>query len=170
MIKRPQPDEYAQYAANYIAKVPDTPILETLEHLKESSYSFFSQLTEEQANYAYAEGKWTLKQVLGHMIDTERVFSFRAFCFSRGEKAAFPGFEQDDYVNNGGFETRSIRSLADEFKAVREATMFLYNAFTEEQSLLKGTASNNPVSVRALVYMTAGHELYHLGLIREKYI
>jgi hypothetical protein len=170
MIKRPQPDEYSAYAAGYVAKVPDGPILEVLEYLKESTYNFFSRMTDEQADHAYAEGKWTLKQVLGHMIDTERFFSFRAFCFSRGDKSPLPGFEQDDYVNGANFDTRSIQSLAHEFKAVREANLYLYSSFTEEQSLMTGTANNNPVSVRALVYMTAGHELYHLDLIKERYI
>jgi uncharacterized damage-inducible protein DinB len=170
MIKKPQPDEYSAYAAGYVNKVPNGPILEVLEYLKESTYNFFSRMTDEQADYAYAEGKWTLKQVLGHMIDTERFFAFRAFCFSRGDKNPLPGFEQDDYVNGAVFEGRSIQSLANEFKAVREATLFLYSSLTDEQSLMIGTANNNPVSVRALVYMTAGHELYHLDLIKERYL
>src|ERR1700749_4674808 len=100
MIKKPQPDEYAPYAASYVNKVPNGPVLEILEYLKESTYNFFSRMTEEQANYAYAEGKWTIKEVLGHMIDTERVFSFRALCFSRGEQNPLPGFDQDDYVRH----------------------------------------------------------------------
>jgi uncharacterized damage-inducible protein DinB len=170
MIKKPQPDEYSAYAAGYVNKVPNGPVLEVLEYLKESTYNFFSRMTDEQADHAYAEGKWTLKQVLGHMIDTERFFAFRAFCFSRGDKSPLPGFDQDDYVNGATFETRSVQSLAKEFKAVREANLFLYSSFTEEQSLMIGTANNNPVSVRALVYMTAGHELYHLELIKERYI
>jgi hypothetical protein len=170
MISKPQPDEYAPYAAGYINKVPNGPVLEILDYLKESTYNFFSRMTTEQADHAYAEGKWTLKQVLGHMIDTERVFAFRAFVFSRGEQQHFPGFDQDQYVQNATFETRSIQDLAHEFKIVRESSLFIYRSLTEEQSLLKGTASNHPVSVRALVYMTAGHELYHLDLIKENYI
>jgi len=169
-INKPQPSEYAPYAAGYVNAVPEGSVLKILEQLKDSSYNFFSGLTDEQADYAYAEGKWTLKQVLGHMIDTERVFAFRALCFSRGEQQHFPGFDQDDYVRNSTFDTRSIQDLAHEFKTVRESSLFLYRSLTEEQSLLKGTASNYPTSVRALVYMTAGHELYHLDLIKERYI
>jgi len=170
MITKPQPDEYAAYAAPYIAKVPAGPIIEILEYLGDNTYNFFSRMTAAQAGYAYAEGKWTLKEVLGHLVDTERVFAFRAMAFSRGDKSPLPGFEQDDYVANAEFAGRSIQSLASEFKAVRESNIYLYSSFTEEQSRLFGTANNNPVSVRALVYMTAGHELHHVGIVKEKYI
>lgn len=170
MITKPQPGEYPPYAKKYIDKVPGGPVLEILEYLQESTYNFFSRITAEQAGYAYAEGKWTLKEVLGHIIDTERVFAFRALCFSRGDANPLPGFEQEDYVRHATFDTRSIQDLAKEFKAVREANMYLFNSFTDEQSMLKGVASNNPVSVRALVYMCAGHELYHLDLVKELYI
>jgi hypothetical protein len=170
MINKPQPGEYASYAAGYIAKVPNGPVIEILEYLKQSTYNFFSRITTEQADYAYAEGKWTLKQVLGHMIDTERVFSFRVLCFSRGDKNSLPGFDQEEYVAASTFDTRTIQDLANEFKSLREANIYLYSALTDEQSLKMGIASNHPVSVRALVYMTAGHELYHLELIKELYI
>jgi len=170
MINKPQPGEYASYAAGYIAKVPNGPVIEILEYLKQSTYNFFSRITTEQADYAYAEGKWTLKQVLGHMIDTERVFSFRVLCFSRGDKNSLPGFDQEDYVAASTFDSRTIQDLANEFKSLREANIYLYSALTDEQSLKMGIASNHPVSVRALVYMTAGHELYHLELIKELYI
>jgi len=170
MINKPQPGEYASYAAAYVAKVPNGPVIEILEYLKQSTYNFFSRITTEQADYAYAEGKWTLKQVLGHMIDTERVFSFRALCFSRGDKNPLPGFDQEEYVAASTFDARTIQDLANEFKALREANVYLYSSFTDDQSQMMGIASNHPVSVRALVYMTAGHELYHLDLIKELYI
>jgi uncharacterized damage-inducible protein DinB len=170
MINKPQPGEFAPYAAGYIAKVPSGPIIEILEYLKDSTYNFFARMTAEQADYAYAEGKWTLKQVLGHMIDTERVFSFRVLCFSRGDKNALAGFDQEEYIASSTYDTHSIQELANEFKALRAATLFLYSALTDEQSEMKGLASDHLVSVRALVYMTAGHELYHLDLIKNLYI
>jgi uncharacterized damage-inducible protein DinB len=170
MISKPTPDEYAPYAANYIASVPDGDIIEILEKLKDSSYQFYSGISEEQADYAYAEGKWTLKQVLGHIIDTERFFSFRAFCFSRGEQSPLPGFEQADYVENATFNTRTMQDLADEYKTVRESSLYIYRSLSNEQALRKGIASTYVFSVRALVYLTAGHELYHLGLIKERYL
>ena len=170
MISKPQPDEFAPYALAYANKVPNGPILEILEYLKDSTYNFFSRMTAGQADYAYAEGKWTLKEVLGHLIDAERFFSFRAFCFSRGEQHEMFGFEQDDYVRHATFDTRTIQDLAAEFKTVRESSLYIYNSLTPEQQLIKGTASGHVVSVRGLVYLTAGHELYHLDIIKEKYI
>ena len=170
MITKPQHDEYPAYAAGYVAKVPGGPILEILEYLRDNTFNFFSRMTDAQAKYAYAEDKWTLKQVLGHMIDTERIFAYRALCISRGDKISLPGFDQDDYMATSVFDDRSIQSLAAEFKAVRESNIFLYNSFTDEQSLIVGTANNNPISVRAIVYMTVGHELHHVDIVKEKYI
>ena len=169
MIPKPQPDEYPKFAEAYVSSVTTTNVLELLEESRHTVYSLFSTMSEEKAMHAYADGKWTLKQVLGHMIDTERTFAYRAFCFSRNN-VELPGFDQDIYVNNTDFNSRNIQSLADEYKVTRESTMFLYNAFSEEQLLRRGIASNSPVTVRGLVYMTAGHELYHLKLIREKYL
>jgi len=170
MINKPQPGEFAPWTEAYIAKVPHGPILEILEYLKDSTYNFFSRMTAEQADITYAEGKWTIKQVLAHMIDTERVFAYRALCFARGEKQPLPGFDQDDYMAYTNVEARTMQDLASEFKAVRESTLYLYNSFTDEQALFIGTASGYPVSVRAIVYITAGHELHHLDILKEKYI
>lgn len=170
MINRPQPNEYLPYFETYIGKVPyGADVMELLEQLQTSSYNLFSNLTEEQAMYAYVEGKWTIKQVVGHMIDTERVFAFRAFCFSR-ENGTLPGFDQDVYVNNTDFNTRSIQSLATEFRTIRESTLYLYGHLSAQQLERIGTANSNPVSVKALVYMTAGHELHHLQIVKERYL
>ncbi len=169
MIPKPQPDEYPKFAEGYVSIVPTTNVLELLEESKNTVYNLFSNMREEKAMYAYADGKWTLKQVLGHMIDTERTFAYRAFCFSRNN-VELPGFDQDIYVNNTDFNSRTIQSLADEYKVTRESNLFLYRSFSEEQLLRRGIASNSPVTVRGLVYMTAGHEIYHLKLIRERYL
>ncbi|HTE00472.1 MAG TPA: DinB family protein [Mucilaginibacter sp.] len=169
MITKPQPEEYNPYYVTYIAKVPDGDVIELLKQLKESSYELFSKLSNEQANHAYAEGKWTLKEALGHMIDTERVFAFRAFCFSR-EYSELPGFDQEVYINNSNFNDRSIQDLASEFRVTRESNLYLFRSLTEEQLNRKGIASGNPATVRALVYMVAGHELHHLGIIKERYL
>ncbi|TSD64940.1 DinB family protein [Inquilinus sp. KBS0705] len=170
MISRPQPDDYSPYAAGYVAAVPDgADVMELLEANQTQTYNLFSNMTEEQAMHAYAEGKWTLKEVLGHMIDTERVFSFRAFVFSR-EDISLPGFDQETYVNSTDFNSRSIQSLAAEFRAVREATLYLFGSLSQEQLNRHGVASGNLVKVSALVYITAGHELYHLKLIKDRYL
>jgi len=169
MIHRPQPNEYPTFAQEYINSVPNENVLELLEDTKLVTYDLFRNLSEDQAMHAYAEGKWTLKQVLGHMIDTERTFAYRALCFSRNN-IELPGFDQEIYVNNTDFNSRSIQSLADEYKVTRESNLYLYRSFSEDQLLRGGKASGHPVTVRGLVYMTAGHEQYHLKLIKERYL
>src|SRR5471030_1009439 len=169
MIKRPQPDEYAEFYAGYINLVGNGPILEILDYLKESTYNFFVRLDPGKAGYAYAEGKWTVKQVLGHMIDAERTFAYRVLCFSR-EEIALPGFDQDVYAIKATFDTRSLDDLASEFKTVRESNLYLFRSLSEEQVTQKGIASGNPVSVRALIYITAGHELHHIKILKDRYL
>lgn len=169
MINRPQPDEYSAFAARYVDLVGKGPIVEILEYLQQSTYNFFTRLDPEKAAYAYAEGKWTIKQVLGHMADTERVFAYRALVFSR-EAVELPGFDQDVYMEKATFNTRSLEDLADEFKTVRESSLYLFRSFSEEQQMQKGVASGNPVSVRALAYMIAGHEMHHIKILKERYL
>ena len=168
MISKPNTNEYAPFSAGYVNRVPDTHVVELLERLMELSYKLFSGLTDEQANYAYAPGKWNVKQALGHMIDTERTFAYRALVFSRNA-VELPGFDQDVYVNNTDFNSRSIQDLAAEFKATRLSNIYMIKGFSEEQLLRTGIASNHLFSVRALVYMIAGHEMYHLHTFKELY-
>src|SRR3569833_425526 len=169
MISRPQPDEYPPFASVYVGNVETTNVIELLNESRDSTYKLFSYISDEQAIHAYAPGKWTLKQVLGHMIDTERTFTYRAFVFSRNN-IELPGFDQQIYVANTDFNSRPIQDLALEFTAVRESTLYLFRSISEDQLLRKGSASGSPVSVRGLVYMTAGHELHHLKLISERYM
>jgi uncharacterized damage-inducible protein DinB len=169
MIARPQPDEYSAFAARYVDLVGNGPIIEILEYLQQMTYNFFLRIDPDKASYAYAEGKWTLKQVLGHMTDTERVFSYRALVFSR-EAIELPGFDQDVYMEKATFNERSLEDLAEEFRTVREATLYLLKSLTEDQTKQKGIASGNPVSVRGLAYMIAGHEMHHIKILKEKYL
>jgi uncharacterized damage-inducible protein DinB len=169
MINKPQPDEYASFHITYVKHVPESDIIELLEQLKESTYNLFNNLDENKANYAYAEGKWTLKEVLGHMIDTERTFAYRVLYFSR-EFVELPGFDQDIYVNNANFDSRTIQDLAAEFKTTRESNLYLIRSLSDEQLNKKGIASGYLVSVRALVYIMAGHELHHLKIVKEIYL
>ncbi len=168
MISRPTPDEYSPFAAGYVALVPDEDVIEKLEQLKSTSYQLFSSLTQEQANYAYAAGKWTVKQALGHMIDTERTFAYRALVFSRNH-IELPGFDQDIYVAANDLSAISIKDLAEEFKATRQANLYMIKALGAEQLLRDGIASGARFTVRAFVYMLAGHELHHLNIFRERY-
>ncbi|MDR3697015.1 DinB family protein [Mucilaginibacter sp.] len=169
MIKRPQPDEYSAFAARYVDLVGNGPIIEILEYLQQMTYNFFLRIDPDKAAYAYAEGKWTIKQVVGHITDTERVFAYRALAFSR-EAVELPGFDQDVYMAKSTFNTRSLEDLANEYNTVRESTLYLLRSFTEEQTTQKGIASGNPVSVRALAYMIAGHEMHHIKLLKERYL
>src|ERR1700753_771318 len=139
MIERPQPDEYSAFAARYADLVGNGPIIEILEYLQQMNYNFFLRIDPDKASYAYAEGKWTIKQVLGHMCDTERVFAYRALAFSR-EAVELPGFDQDVYMMNTTFNERKLEDLAEEFKTIREATLFLLKSLTEEQTKKKGIA------------------------------
>ena len=168
MISKPSPNEYSPFAAGYVGLVPSSNVIELLEQLMESSHQLFSNLNDEQAAYAYAPGKWTVKQALGHMIDTERTFAYRALVFSRNH-IELPGFDQDVYVNNTNFNSRSIQDLAAEFKAARLSNIYMIRGFSEQQLLRTGIASNHLFSVKAFVYMLAGHELHHLNVFKEKY-
>jgi hypothetical protein len=169
MISRPQPNEYPAYAAVYVSHVGEGPILEILKQEQQNTYDFFMGLGADKENYAYAEGKWTVKEVLGHMVDTERVFVYRALAFSR-ESIELPGFDQDVYLAHSTYNTRTLEDIANEFKAVRESSLYLFASITDEQSTQKGIASGNPVSVRALAYLTAGHALHHIKILKEKYL
>lgn len=168
MISKPNPDEYSPFAAGYVGLVPDENVIEKLEQLMTSSYQLFSTLTDEQAAYAYAPGKWTVKQALGHMIDTERTFAYRAMVFSRNH-IELPGFDQDVYVANNDLSGRSIKDFAEEFKATRLSNLYMIKALSDDQLSRDGVASNARFTVRAFVYMIAGHELHHLNIFKERY-
>jgi uncharacterized damage-inducible protein DinB len=169
MINRPQPDEYSDFAARYVDMVGSGPIIEILEYLQQMNYNFFLRLDPDKASYAYAEGKWTIKQVLGHMCDTERIFAYRALVFSR-ESITLPGFDQDVYMEGTTFNHRSLESLAKEFNTIRETTLYLLRSLTEEQTMRKGIASGSTFSVRAYAYMIAGHEMHHIKILKERYL
>ena len=169
MINRPNPDEYSEYAGRYVNLVGNDPILEILERQKEESYKLFTSLSADKASYAYADGKWTIKQVVGHMADTERVFAYRALVFSR-ESITLPGFDQDVYMEQATFNSRPLEDLANELKTVRESSLYLFRSLTEQQSTQKGIASGSPFSVRAYAYMIAGHEMHHWNILKERYL
>jgi uncharacterized damage-inducible protein DinB len=170
MIDKPQPGEYAPFAAGYIALVSEGDVTERLEQQQQISFELFSQLSDEKAGYAYADGKWTIKEVLGHLIDAERVFVYRAMCIARGEQQSLPGFEQDDYVAQSAVSRRNIREMAEEFKILREANLYFVKSLSTEQANRLGMANSKPTSVRALIHIMAGHELHHLIILKERYL
>jgi len=170
-IEKPKDGEFPSYANMYIQLLPDDGLL--LEHLKANflaTKELILSVNEEKLNYRYAENKWTIKEILVHVIDDERIYAYRALRFARNDKTELPGFEQDDYTLYSQANTRSIESIFEEYKAVRDATIALFNGLPEDSFLRMGTANNNKSTVRALAYHIAGHELHHMNIIKEKYL
>ena len=171
MIRKPQPGEYSPHAAGYVALAIDTDnIIKLLTDLMDSTGELFGSLPEDKHLYAYAPGKWTIKQVLGHMIDTERVFSYRAVCFARGEQQNLPGFEQDDYEANNNSNDREMADLLREFVMLRLSNIYFFQSLNEEQAWRLGSANGYPATAGAMAYVMAGHELYHLAILKERYL
>ncbi len=168
-IGRPEPGEYAPYYERYISLVEGEDILSTLDNQRRQTMLLLSGRDEEDGNFRYAPGKWSAKEVLGHLCDTERIFAYRALRIARGDTTPLPGFEQDDYVRNGPFASRSIGDLIEEFIAVRRATLSLLRNLDEPAWMRRGVTNKNEVTVRALAYMIAGHELHHRKILEEKY-
>lgn len=167
-MNRPQTQEYPEWVNRYISLV-EGDVLEILEKQATDFTNFIHNLIE-KADYAYAPGKWTLKELVGHMIDTERILVFRLLCFARGEKMQLPGFEEDDYVANAHFKDRSLFSLGEEFALLRKANLYLFNSLNETELSRIGNANGKSISVRALVYMIAGHVIHHTTVIKERYL
>jgi len=162
------PSEHGSYFGTYIDLVPEADIVDLLATQIDDTVRLLSSLSEEQARFRYAPNKWSLKQVVGHLIDVERIFVYRALRFSRNEAVALPGFEQDDYVAAANFDQRTLRELAEEFRAVREATVCFFKGLTDAMMLRTGTASETTLSVRAVAYIPAGHERHHLNILRQR--
>jgi hypothetical protein len=166
--QKPDASEYAPYYARYVATVPAGDIVETLNTQLAATLAFVGGVGEERSGEPMAPGKWSLKQVVGHIADTERVMSYRALCIARGDTTPLPSFDQDAYVRTAGSNERSLASLADELTDVRRATVRLLDTLPAEAWDRRGTASDNPVSVTGLAHIMAGHELHHLLLAREQ--
>ena len=169
-IQRPGADEFAPFYANYVAGVPDGDVTQVLEAQARDLVALVGGLNEARGDYRYAPDKWTVKEVLGHITDTERIFAYRALRISRGDATPLAGFDQDSYVANAHFGHRSLADLLDEFRAVRAATVALFRAMTAEESRRAGSANSVPVSARALAYIAAGHERHHARILRERYL
>ena len=166
----PDATEYAPYYGRYISLVGGGDIVATLEDQPRETLALLSTLSEEQGNFRYAPGKWSIKEMLGHLIDGERVFSYRALRFARNDQTPLASFEQDDYVREAGFADCVLADLIEEFVCVRRATVWLFRQFKAEAWMRGGVASGNPVTVRAIAYIIAGHELHHRRMLQEKYL
>jgi len=168
-IARPQAGEYAPYYDRYISLVKDGDILNTLDQQRREMMLLLSGRDDEDGDFRYAPDKWSAKEVLGHVCDAERVFAYRALRFARADSTPLAGFEQDDYVRNGPFARRPLCDVVEDFIAVRRATLSLLRDLDEAAWTRRGTANKNEVSVRALAYIIAGHELHHRRILEEKY-
>jgi hypothetical protein len=168
MISRPNRTEYADSNANYISKVPDGDLLNFIDLQPAEFDGLVNDLTDAQASQPPAPGKWSVKQVLGHLCDTERVMSYRILRFARGDKTELEGFEQDDYVATANSNSRSTTELLAELKSVRKATLSLLESLTTADTERTGIANGKSISVRALAYVIAGHARHHLELLRKQ--
>lgn len=165
-----KPEEYTPYYANYIEKVGDKNVLDAMKKSSEALNLLFEGVSEDKMNYRYADDKWTIKEMLLHIIDTECVFAYRALRFARQDKTDLPGFEHNDYVKVSNANNRSKASLLNEYNVQRVSTLELFSNFNNEMLLSIGKASGNKMSVRALGFVIAGHEIHHCKILSERYL
>jgi hypothetical protein len=167
---RPQPGEYAPIYDGYVSLVPGNNVLAALDEQRRQMLLLLSGRTEADGEIRYAPDKWSLKEVLGHVNDGERIMSYRALRIARGDATPIEGYEQDDYVRNSPFGQRPLSDLIEDYIAVRRATVSLFRNLDEAAWARRGVANKNEVTVRALAYIIAGHELHHRRIIEEKYL
>ena len=161
---RPQADEFPVFYKGYIDTVKDD-VLAELEHQIESFTTLLNEIPSEKSGFAYAEGKWTIVELLGHILDTERIMAYRALRIARNDSTPLPGFEENDYVANAHFADRSLSSMAEEFEHLRKA-----NLFNENELARVGISNDKPISVKALVFIIAGHLNHHIRILKERYL
>ena len=170
IMTKPEKAEYDTYYEKYISLVDENGLLQSLAAQPGELSELFNGVADEKGSYAYDAGKWTIKEVLSHLIDGERMFAYRALRISRGDTTPIEGFEQDGYIENAHAERRSIAELIGEFRLLREANLLQLNNLDDKDWLRMGTASGLPVSVRALAYIMAGHVSHHVAILRNRYL
>jgi hypothetical protein len=168
-MRRPEPTEYAEFYAGYVSEVPGSDVLGVLESQRVQMLQLFAARSERDGSFRYAPEKWTVKEVLGHINDAERIFAYRALRIARGDRTPLPAFEQEDFVRNGGFGERTLADLAEEFGLVRNASVVLFRSLREDAWPRRGVASQKEVTVRALAFITAGHQIHHRAILEERY-
>lgn len=169
-MQKPKVTEYAPYYQRYIDLLTTDDIFSFFKQQAEEILALFTNLSEDQASFRYAEKKWTIKEVLAHIVDSERIFGYRVLAISRGEKNPLPGFAENDYVRNGKYENRSLKSLLAEYSHLSSANLELFKSLDEEMLSQKGTASGKEVTARAILFVTIGHEKHHLEIIKSRYL
>lgn len=170
MISPPDPTEYQPFYARYISLVPPADLAHTLDAQLAETLAVLPSIGEQKSLHRYAPGKWSIKEVLGHLIDAERIFTYRALRFARNDQTPLAGFDQDPYVATANFDAHPWNDLVTEFEHVRRSSILFFRALTAEEMVRSGTANQNAVSVRALGYIIAGHELHHMAILRDRYL
>jgi hypothetical protein len=167
---RPGPSEYNTYYQPYVDEVPAGELLATLAAQRDSSAALLATIPEAKAGFRYAPGKWSIKEVIGHVADAERVFTYRALRVARADATPLPGFDENAWMAPAAFDRRTLADLAADLRAVRESTLTLFHGFDADAWPRLGTASNHPISTRALAWIVAGHEVHHLRILSERYL
>ena len=168
-LPRPAAGEYGEFYSNYIAQVPDGDLLKFFEMQLREVRALLSSIAEGRGGFRYAEGKWSIKEVIGHLSDAERIFAYRALCFARKETAPLPSFDENAYAAAGDFDRRTMASIIDELVHARNSSIALFRTFTAETGARIGTASGKQMSVRALGWVIAGHAAHHVKVLKERY-
>ena len=169
-ISAPDASEYAEFYETYVSLVDREDVLNALEEQTAQTQSLLARIPEEKGVFRYAEGKWSIRELIGHIIDTERIMAYRALRFARNDPTPIDGFNQEPYIANAAFDAVPIATLADELQHVRAANIRLFRNLPPEAWSRQGVASENPVTVRALAYIIAGHELHHLNVLKDRYL
>lgn len=169
-MNRPLESEYAPYYQGYVNQVSESEILPVLRSQMDDLDVLLDRVAPEKETYAYAEGKWSIRELVGHLIDGERVFGYRAFCIARGEKQNLPGFDQDDYMLTAPYKHIDLENLLSELRLIRLGNIAMFRTFNEESWSRVGTANDNQITVRALAFIMAGHVRHHMNVLRERYL
>ena len=169
-ITKPSAEEYAPYYETYISKVNINDLIDALEKGQTEVIKFIQTIPLDKLDYRYQEGKWSIKEIIVHLMDVERIFTYRALRFSRNDQTALAGFDEEEYVPESNASDRSLQSLSDEYIALRRSTIEFFKNITPEMSLRMGIANGKEISVRALGYIIPGHEIHHINVIKERYL
>lgn len=169
-MDRPTPEEYPEYYNQYLNLVKEGDIINILEEQSLYVQKFIASIPEEKGDSTYGFGKWTIKEVFGHLIDSERILTYRALRIARRDKQPLPGYEQDDYIKNAKYYRKSLKEIADEMLLLRAANLKFFQSFDSEDMIQRGVANDQELTVRAILYILAGHELYHINFIKDNYL
>lgn len=170
LAAKPAPDECAPYYRLYVDQVPEADVIAILNDQIAARAHILAHLSDEKARFRYAPNKWSIKEIIGHLADAERIFAYRALRIARADTTPLPGFEQDDYIAAANFDRRALPELLAELDTVRHASLSLFRSMTDEELMRQGTASDKPFVVRAIPFIIAGHEIHHTRVLRERYL